>query len=174
MENKLKAVWSWLCTFIQADAHLIAGPDSIHARVLLPYRRSTEEGCPLHGLYFSLRSTCANTSSGNYKWKEASATGLGVHQKGNAEGRRAKGRMEWSGQVSLESFPLLAWQNHALPGRKKKTKNKNKIQNKTKNHTDAFIFAHPSFSFTPFTFTFTSILSFISILICFDLPSLPF
>lgn len=28
---------------------------------------STAEGCPLHGLYFSLRTTCANTSSGNYK-----------------------------------------------------------------------------------------------------------
>lgn len=43
--------------------------------VLLPCSCSTSGGCPLHGIYFSLRTTCTNTSIGNHKWEEESATG---------------------------------------------------------------------------------------------------
>lgn len=89
--------------------------------VLLPCTCFILAGCPLHGIYFSLRTTCANTRGGNPKWEEESATGRTETQKGYIVGKSARGRKRWNRQVPLESFSLLARLNPVLWVRKTHT-----------------------------------------------------
>lgn len=68
--------------------------------------------CPLHEMYFSLQTTCANRG-GNHKWQEESATGWREAEKGFIEGKRARGRKGWQPSASWE-LSLLARLNHSL------------------------------------------------------------
>lgn len=83
-------------------------PECMCPCVLLPCTCLIEDGCPLHGIYFSLRTTSANTRGGNHKWEEESATGgkgdlERVYWRKESKGEEGMGQMSASWELFLIS-----------------------------------------------------------------------